>query len=638
MKKKLFLIVAIIIIAVFACMTLVACGGNDGNSGNNEFVEGDSNNGGNNQGEDNNGGNQDNENIVSPDATLKEFLDVWLKSSQKSFYQPAYGDATIVINGNIYWQFDFEDTKYVEITGKNKANYFFGPKGSTNLDNWEIMKLETIDEICNSVNIEEEYLQVVNSPKDILNFAYSICFNDADLDVVFEKKGDIYIGKQGTDFENYTIKIADKVLTLTMVNELNGEQQSMDFMFTLGSESIEIPEFLRDALDNLGEEQPPESLITPKEFMDKYIASNEKVCLLVENQRTQKLSLKGNIIKYKENYDDELLESYYELVNDDINCYDYSNGWSASTIAKNKMTEGDYYDLSNVANTDFMRELFNKGQDFGLYGWLGHLEYIALAFDLDNLNYIDGAYYGKTGTDAEGNKFEVIENKFIVTYLSDDPNYSFIITFELGCSSIEIPQEAKDALENGGNNQEENKVIPSEFFAKFNVATDKKLYLKKDNIIRGVVLNGNKASIELIENNIRHYEIFEFTEQYVNDYGLIDGAWQAYPYTYDKASCDNAPELFNEGMAEVFDVTGSSDLLEVIAASYNIENLVYADGKYTGKVGTILEGYIITVSNNELVFKNDVVEFTYTIGGIQIDIPQEALDAMEEYWQQEQAA
>ena len=127
MKKKLFLIVAIIIIAVFACMTLVACGGNDGNSSNNEFVEGDGNNGGNNQGEDNNGGNQDNENIVSPDATLKEFLDVWLKSSQKSFYQPAYGDATMVINGNIYWQFDFEDTKYVEITGKNKANYFFGP-------------------------------------------------------------------------------------------------------------------------------------------------------------------------------------------------------------------------------------------------------------------------------------------------------------------------------------------------------------------------------------------------------------------------------------------------------------------------------------------------------------------------------
>lgn len=212
MKKKLFLIVAIIIIAVFACMTLVACGGNDGNSGNNEFVEGDGNNGGNNQGEDNNGGNQDNENNVSPDATLKEFLDVWLKSSQKSFYQLTY-DSIMVINGNIYCQVISEYTKYFEITGKNKANYFFGPKGSTNLDNWEIMKLKTIDEICNSVGIEEEYLQEVNSPKDIINFGYVMCFNDADLDVVFEKKGDIYIGKEDTDFENYTIKIADKVLT-----------------------------------------------------------------------------------------------------------------------------------------------------------------------------------------------------------------------------------------------------------------------------------------------------------------------------------------------------------------------------------------------------------------------------------------
>ena len=198
--------------------------------------------------------------------------------------------------------------------------------------------------------------------------------------------------------------------------------------------------------------------------------------------------------------------------------------------------------------------------------------------------------------------------------------------------------DLRDALENGGNNQEENKVITSEFFTKFNVATDKKFCLKKDNINWEVAVIDNKVSTELIDNNVRHYQIAEFTEEYLNNYALSNGVWQAYPYTYDKASCDNAPELFNEGMAEVFDVTDSSDLLEVIEASYNIDNLEYIDGKYTGKVGTILEGFIIIVSNNELVFKNDVVEFTYTIGGIQIDIPQEALDAMEEYWQQEQAA
>ncbi len=435
MKKKLFLIVAILIIAVVACMSLVACGGTDGDSNNNNGqIEGEGNNG---------GGNQGGENIETPDITIKGFFDTWLNSSEKSVSQTAYGDIKMEINSNLYIKNDSESTKYIEITGKNKANYFYGKKDSTNLNDWTIEKLETFEEICENAGIATDYLQEITAPKDIINYAYNMCFGDADLDEVFEKKGDKYCGKQGTDFENGTIQIDNNVLTLTMNYESNNV--TLDCKFSLGANQIEIPKFLKDALENL-EEQPTEKYSNPKEFMDKFIASNEKVCTMVENQRTQILSLNGNIIKYKEDYEG-VFESYYELVNDSINCYEYLASWSADTISKNAMTEGDDYDISNVANSDYMRELYNKGQDFGLYGWIGHLEYIALAFDLNNLDYIDGAYYGKVGTDVEGNKFEIIGNEFIVTYLSDDPDYTFIITFTIGCDTIEILQEAKDALQ-----------------------------------------------------------------------------------------------------------------------------------------------------------------------------------------------
>lgn len=65
---------------------------------------------------------------------------------------------------------------------------------------------------------------------------------------------------------------------------------------------------------------------------------------------------------------------------------------------------------------------------------------------------------------------------------SNSMQQSMEFIFSLGSDPIEIPEFLRDALENGGNNQEENKVIPSEFFTKFNVATDKKFCLKKDNI------------------------------------------------------------------------------------------------------------------------------------------------------------
>lgn len=154
MKKKLFLIVAIIIIAMFACMALVACG--DPNAGNN--------NGGNHQEEDNNGGNGNNGNIDSPNAPIKEFLDKWLNSSYKTVYQASNSDAR-QISGNIYWQKTPERSIYVEVTGKNKANCFSGPTDSKDVENWDIEQLDKIEDICEFVNINVADLPQITAPE-----------------------------------------------------------------------------------------------------------------------------------------------------------------------------------------------------------------------------------------------------------------------------------------------------------------------------------------------------------------------------------------------------------------------------------------------------------------------------------------
>lgn len=422
-------------------------------------------------------------------------------------------------------------------------------------------------------------------------------------------------------------------MTLThFVIDGNGVPVPTNTEFALDSVQIEIPEFLRDELNSGGgdggETQPPETL-TPKEFMDKYIASYEKACVMVENATTTRLSLNGKIIQSKQDIAGELSALfYYELVNDNINCYDknYLGDWSASTTSRDEFTENEFFDFSNVSNSDFMREMFNKGENCGLYGWLRNLDFIALAFNLKNLDCIDGVYYGKTGTAVENYKFEVTSKQFIVTYLSDDPDYTFVLTFELGSEPIEIPQEAKDALENGEEQPPETLTTPSEFFEKFNATTAKKVSFTSENIFSESILYGNIVSMDSIKNNERYWEIDEFVEEYIRQYGFINGAWQACPYLYEWAGeQDTATALFEASISEILEMIQK----EVVEASYDIENLVYANGVYTGKAGTILEGYTIAVSNNSIVYTKGYDEIRYTIGGKPIEIPQEALDAWE---------
>lgn len=257
MKKKVFLIVAIILIALIACMALVACDGNVGgddsvNNGNDseEIIGGGNNQGGNIE----NGGNEsgnNNENIISPNPTIKEFMSVWKASSSKSFYQPCYGDTKFTIYGNIFMQSDFETIKYLEITKKNNANYFYGHIDDTDFSHWEILKLDSIEDICTHVNIDIEVLPEVSTPKDIINVCDLMVFGDNDPDLLYEKKDDgIFYGIKDSIFENSTIKIVGNDLIFNF-QFAYGDTREGKFIFSIGSDPITIPQSLRDALENI---------------------------------------------------------------------------------------------------------------------------------------------------------------------------------------------------------------------------------------------------------------------------------------------------------------------------------------------------------------------------------------------------
>ena len=177
-------------------------------------------------------------------------MSVWKASSSKSFYQPAYGDIKITIHGNIFMQSDFETIKYLEITKKNNANYFYGHIDDTDLSHWDILKLDSIEDICTHVNIDIEVLPEVSTPKDIVNVYNLMVFGENDPDLIFEKKDDgIYHGIKGSDFEDFTIKILGNDLICTFI--YGNEDKEGKFIFTLGSDPITIPQSLRDALENI---------------------------------------------------------------------------------------------------------------------------------------------------------------------------------------------------------------------------------------------------------------------------------------------------------------------------------------------------------------------------------------------------
>lgn len=587
MKKKLFLVVAIMIVAVIACMSLVACGGNNGNNGGNNGNGQEENIGGGNQGGEQGGEEEDNENVVSPNATITEFLDVWKKSSKKIFTQSRY-KVNMVIHSNIFMQYGDENRRYLEITGKNHANYYVGSENSTDLADWNIRKLDNVEDICEVMCVEN--VQEVSSPKDILNCAYLMLFGDTDLETVFEEiRENVYHGKEGTQFENTSIMIERTTLTYIIPYEKGGVTYYDNVRFGLGSEPIEIPQFLKDALENGGEEKQ----IFPVEILEAWENSDAKIFTMIDNLVVNKYILNSDIIsiEFKREEEVELLK-FYERVGNDVNEYmlNYTGVWEADTWENVMGQSPEYENMRTVFNSE-INSLLGDGENLNI---------VKSACNLENMTYSNGEYIGKSGTPLENYKIIVSENeiKFV------DTTYDFEFSFTIGSNAIVIPQEAKDALENKVDD-----TIPDSISA----------FVQKwiDSQSKYMIEDG--GSILKVYNNLCHVLTadFEFYSE-INDSLVIQ--WIS---------------PIEEGAERIWNVTAAEydnkmDIVDAawpgsISGFFEYDNyFTNQDGVYVG-AGERFENTTIVITATTLIIKeNDIVTTELIIGGVEsFDIPEE---------------
>ncbi len=207
---------------------------------------------------------------------------------------------------------------------------------------------------------------------------------------------------------------------------------------------------------------------------------------------------------------------------------------------------------------------------------------------------------------------------------------------------IEQPNNPSDGGANpgdGGSNppepddtEPEEKLTLTEFIVKCEKASAKVFAFEDSQYEATFSLNNNIMFLNTNKWAIQQLRYWEVACNDINEYAYYSGNhWDA----------DTWPDMFGqdktfESMTEVFDSLfddffNGTDVVEVLQASKNVANTTFADDKYIGKEGTILEGYVIVIGNKQVTFTNATtnIEFTYTIGCGEIIIPQEAKDALD---------
>lgn len=200
MKKKLVLVVAIVLVAVTACVLLVGC---------------------------------------AP-KNPSDFLDKWFDCNSK--YMKA-GNIEVGINGNIaYTKTKINDKEiyaYMEIDGDNVINYngaeidgkiVWTKKTMTKAEAKEMLKLDTDIENINDI-IKE---QMEFSSEDFKDF-----------DKNFTKKDGVYVANEGTDLEGVTVKLSSKEMAVTFTE---GETE-VTITLGIGYDKITIPKEAKDAAE-----------------------------------------------------------------------------------------------------------------------------------------------------------------------------------------------------------------------------------------------------------------------------------------------------------------------------------------------------------------------------------------------------
>ncbi len=198
MKKKLVLIIAIVLVAVTACVMLVGC---------------------------------------AP-KNPSDFMEKWLNSNSKSF---KLGEMEVSIYGNISYGVskigDNEYISYTEIDGDNVITY-----SGVTVDGKTTWTKKTVTKAAmkEMLGLDKDF----ESLNDILMQQTGVSADDLkDFEEKSTKKDGVYVGNEDTDWEGITIKLSSKEMVIT---EGEGEGARV-YTFTIGAKKITIPQEAKDA-------------------------------------------------------------------------------------------------------------------------------------------------------------------------------------------------------------------------------------------------------------------------------------------------------------------------------------------------------------------------------------------------------
>ena len=400
MKKRLFLIIAVIMIAITSCAMLVAC-------------------------KDDNGGEDSNTktNIAeSPTA----FIEQWNALESNKYFKD-YTDVVLGASGNIVINDAGNFKIYFEVPEKDKLNVYTLRSGAwtrESYDNFEdiyykykyqLSGLTELKNVSPFVNTAAEYAEMLGLDKFEKNCT---------------KADNVYTGNAGTVFEKVKITITEKDLTAVVPSNFDLEDydpneedvEMLEFKFGIGYNAITIPEEAKNAPD-----------VTNRRVIEKAILKYLNSENIYVKDRFNNYYFNNNIIKIE----NENVTAYIEMQNNEYILYTSQKNsenivWNAESLDKETLAEKVGYIIGsgiNPYNFDNIEEFFEEISRNGLTNCDGidmHYELVA-----------DGVY---KSIDDESEKIEIKETKIVYSYYDE-------IQAEVGnCDAFTIPQAAKDAL------------------------------------------------------------------------------------------------------------------------------------------------------------------------------------------------
>ena len=390
MKKRLFLIIAVIMIAITSCAMLVAC-------------------------KDDNGGEDSNTktNIAeSPTA----FIEQWNALESNKYFKD-YTDVVLGASGNIVINDAGNFKIYFEVPEKDKLNVYTLRSGA-----WTRESYDNFEDIYYKYKYQLSGLTELKNVSPFVNTAaeYAEMLGLDQFEKNCTKADNVYTGNVGTEKDLTAVVPSNFDLEDYDPNEEDVEM--LEFKFGIGYNAITIPEEAKNAPD-----------VTNRRVIEKAILKYLNSENIYVKDRFNNYYFNNNIIKIE----NENVTAYIEMQNNEYILYTSQKNsenivWNAESLDKETLAEkvGDIIGSGiNPYNFDNIEEFFEEISRNGLTNCDGidmHYELVA-----------DGVY---KSIDDESEKIEIKETKIVYSYYDE-------IQAEVGnCDAFTIPQAAKDAL------------------------------------------------------------------------------------------------------------------------------------------------------------------------------------------------